>query len=269
MIRVLGKLVGAGVGFALASNPVGAILGIIVGHAVDQRMAEVAARRKNPIGNDTTSHRQAIYASGTVVLGAKLSKVSGQVTRTKIDAFKRIFKVQKADEVRIGKMFDHARRSAEGFEPHAFSLAQAYVSQPAVLEEILCGLMQVAAADGPMGVAEADFLRSIAFTFNFSPDDFQRLVARAGVRIPSAEKTREARREIRRDSAIDPYAVLELNDKASNDDVKNAYRNLIRKHHPDRLTAEGASAELIAIATEKMKRINIAYDTVCKMREIK
>ena len=33
--------------------------------------------------------------------------------------------------------------------------------------------------------------------------------------------------------------------------------------------AEGMPPEFVASATEKMKRINAAYDTVCKMRGFK
>jgi DnaJ-domain-containing protein 1 len=33
--------------------------------------------------------------------------------------------------------------------------------------------------------------------------------------------------------------------------------------------AQGVPPEFIATATEKMKRINVAYDTLCKIRDIK
>jgi DnaJ like chaperone protein len=240
MARVFGKLIGAMLGLA-AAGPLGVVLG--------QRSA---------------------LNNGVIILGAKMAKADGQVTRAKIDAFKRAFHIRPEDEGRVGRLFDNARRSVEGFEPYAFTLAQTFVNQPAMLEDILSGLFQIAAADSnAISPIEADFLRSVAFTFNFGPEDFARIAARTGVRMPTAEQTREARREVKRDNAGDPFLVLGVTGTASNDAVKTAYRNLIRKHHPDKLVAAGLHPDQIAVANEKMKRINAAYDTICRMRGIK
>jgi DnaJ like chaperone protein len=272
MARIWGKVIGGMAGFAFGGGPFGMALGILAGHAYDERRlpgldvwAQLGAKRGSHSGNP----QQQAFTNGVIVLGAKMAKVDGRVTRAKIDAFKRAFQIKPEDEARVGRLFDSACRSVEGFEPYAFSLAQTFVSHPGVLEEILSGLFLVADADGGVSPAEADFLRSVAFTFNFSPEDFRRIAARTGVRLPSEKETREHRHEVKRDSASDPYMILGLTDKASNGDVKTAYRALIRKHHPDKLIAEGMPPEFIATANEKMKRINVAYDTVCKIRGIK
>jgi len=55
--------------------------------------------------------------------------------------------------------------------------------------------------------------------------------------------------------ARDPYSVLGLTSSASNDEVKNAYRKLAKKYHPD-LNPDSKEAE------QKMKEINEAYDTI-------
>lgn len=265
-VRVLGKIIGGVLGFAAGGGPFGAIVGIVAGHAYDQRSVEFNANLKAQKSNA----QQQAFTNGVIVLGAKMAKADGRVTRAKIQAFKRAFQISPGDEARVGRIFDQARRSADGFEPYAFSLAQTFISHPAVLEEILSGLFLIAAAEGnAVSVAEADFLRSVAFTFNFSPEDFLRIAARTGVRMPSPEQTRQAHQEIKRDSANDPYMILGITDKATNDEIKAAYRNLIRKHHPDKLIAEGLPPEFIATANEKMKRINVAYDTVCRLRDIK
>lgn len=266
-MRVLGKIVGGVLGFAGGGGPAGAIFGMIIGHAYDMRILNQTQRQG---GFDKNTQQQQAFTTGVIVLGAKMAKAGGRVTRAKIDAFKKAFRITPSEEARVGRMFDQARKSAEGYEPYAFSLAQTFLNHPAVLEEILSGLFLVAAADdNTVSPAEADFLRSVAFTFNFSPEDFMRIAARTGVRLPTAEQTREARREVRRDGASDPYMVLGITDKATNEEIKAAYRNLIRKHHPDKLIAEGMPPEFIATANEKMKRINVSYDTICKMRDIK
>ena len=274
MPRVWGKVVGGLLGFAVAGGPLGAMLGFAVGHAYDERRGlggGIPWVEPNPKKGFFRGGAQlSAFTTGVIVLGAKMAKVDGRVTRAKIDAFKKAFQIRPEDEARVGRMFDQARKSVEGFEPYAFSLAQTFVSHPAVLEEVLSGLFLIAAADdNGISPAEADFLRSVAFTFNFTPEDFMRIAARTGVRLPSSEETRQARRETARDSASDPFMVLGINDTTSNDDIKTAYRNLIRNHHPDKLIAEGMPPEFIATANEKMKRINVAYDSICKMRGIK
>ena len=61
----------------------------------------------------------------------------------------------------------------------------------------------------------------------------------------------------------DPYKVLGVSPSASDEEVKNAYRNLARKYHPDNYV----NNPLADLAQEKMKEINEAYDTIQKMRK--
>ncbi len=50
------------------------------------------------------------------------------------------------------------------------------------------------------------------------------------------------------------YDTLEVNENASNDEIKKAYRRLARKYHPD--INKDAGAE------EKFKEINAAYEVL-------
>lgn len=60
----------------------------------------------------------------------------------------------------------------------------------------------------------------------------------------------------------DPYNVLGVPPTATDEQVKSAYRELARKYHPDSYQ----NNPLADLASEKMKEINDAYDTVMKMR---
>ena len=60
----------------------------------------------------------------------------------------------------------------------------------------------------------------------------------------------------------DPYQVLGVSRDASDEEIKRAYRELARKYHPDNYTKDNPLADL---ATEKMKEINEAYDTIRDM----
>ncbi len=61
----------------------------------------------------------------------------------------------------------------------------------------------------------------------------------------------------------DPYSVLGVSPSASDDEVKRAYRELARKYHPDNYHDN----PLADLASEKMKEINEAYDTITRGRE--
>ncbi len=60
-----------------------------------------------------------------------------------------------------------------------------------------------------------------------------------------------------------PYKVLGISPNATDTEVKNAYRALARKYHPDNYTADNPLADL---ATEKMKEINEAYEQIQRER---
>ncbi|MBQ7152904.1 MAG: J domain-containing protein [Clostridia bacterium] len=63
----------------------------------------------------------------------------------------------------------------------------------------------------------------------------------------------------------DPYQILGVSPTASDEEVKKAYRDLVRKYHPDRYQ----DSDMAALAGEKMKEINAAYEEIQKARAAK
>lgn len=59
-------------------------------------------------------------------------------------------------------------------------------------------------------------------------------------------------------AVTDPYKVLGVSPDASEEEVKSAYRQLVKKYHPDNY----ADSPLADLANEKMQEVNDAYDTV-------
>ena len=68
-------------------------------------------------------------------------------------------------------------------------------------------------------------------------------------------------------SINDAYDILGVEDKASDEEVKKAYRTMAVKHHPDNAARLGEEA--LRQATETMKQINAAWETVKEARKIK
>ena len=60
----------------------------------------------------------------------------------------------------------------------------------------------------------------------------------------------------------DPYSVLGVSHNATDEEVKKAYRELVRKYHPDNYHDNPLSD----LAEEKMKEVNEAYTSVMQMR---
>lgn len=58
----------------------------------------------------------------------------------------------------------------------------------------------------------------------------------------------------------DPYSVLGVSQSASEEEIKKAYRELVRKYHPDNYH----NNPLSDLAQEKMKEINQAYESITK-----
>ncbi|SBV99774.1 DnaJ-like protein DjlA [uncultured Alphaproteobacteria bacterium] len=261
-MSIWGKIIGGMAGFSLG-GPLGALLGAAIGHAVDKRIASGEAHTLPPWMDAGAAHteqqRQVAFTLAVIGLAAKMAKVDGVVTRAEIDAFKRLFQIPQHDMAKVGAMFDQARQTADGFEPYALQIAQLFHDSPAVLEELLHALFLIAQADGDLHPSEAAFLARVAQIFGFSPAHFETIRARA--RAGGASGARPA--------GEDPYAVLGLARSATDQEIKDTYRRLIRENHPDLLIAKGMPPELVANANATMAAINAAFEDIKRQRGLK
>src|SRR5439155_15387300 len=126
----------------------------------------------------------------------------GPVVRAEIDAFKRQFRIPPESMRDIGRLFDQARDSSEGFEPYAQQLGETFADNRGLLEDVLAALFALARADKPLTVAEEAMLRKVHRLFGL--DNLAWEQARGGTSRAHPSATAE-----------DPYLVLGLTRSAT------------------------------------------------------
>lgn len=251
-MSIWGKVIGSFAGFALG-GPLGAFIGGVAGHAVDKiREEQSLAELEGGQEGLAAGAKQVAFTVAVIVLGAKMAKVDGAVSRAEVEAFKQVFHVPPNEMRNVGRIFDMAKQDARGFEPYARQVAWMFRNEPAVLEELLAGLFHIAKADGEVRASELAYLREVAGIFGLDVRSFERVHA---MFVGPDES--------------DPFEVLGVSRGASNEEIKSTYRQLIRENHPDTLVAKGMPQEFIDIANERMAAINGAYDKIEKQRGIK
>jgi DnaJ like chaperone protein len=240
---------------------IGALLAGIVGHASSLKHDDRTERQaSNQIDLDSLlDTRRVAFSTAIIVLAAKLSKVDGRVNQDEIQAFRRIFDISDDDVGSVAAVYNEAKRSPDGFEPSARRVAAVFGTERAMLEELLCGLFEVAVADGAIDEEELRFLREVGSIFGFGPFQFEAIRARYMF-------SQQAGRPGRIGADPDHYAALGLTRDAADEEIRQTWLALVREHHPDRLIARGLPLEFVAKANQHLAAINAAYDRIAAER---
>ena len=249
-----GKLLGGIAGFA-TGGPVGAMIGAALGHAADGGGLPKFSLGESPLNPARLAAllggKQQLFAVGVVVLSAKLAKVDGPVVREEIDAFKRQFRIPPESVRDIGRLFDQARDSTEGWEPYARQLGASFADNRGLLEDVLSALFAIARADKPLNGAEQAMLQQVHGLFGLDRLAWDGATGSTARAAPGGD---------------DPYAVLGVTRATSDEELRRAWLRLIRENHPDLLASKGVTPDFIARAGEKVARVNAAWDRIKRER---
>jgi DnaJ like chaperone protein len=270
-----GKIIGGTAGF-FVGGPYGAVIGAALGHAADSGSMDAIRRPFEHSGGHGAGRvagmlgrREDVFAVTVTVLAAKLCKCDGPVNRAEIDSFKRHFRIPPASARGIGRLFDKARDSSEAFEPYARQLAEAFSDTRGVLEQVLVSLFAIARSDGPLHPSEREYLRRVHARFGLDRMIWERYAGEGNshARGGGSGGAGAGGRWVRADDD-DPYETLGVARTASPDELRTAWKKLMRENHPDSLASRGVPADFIKRASEKVARINAAWDVIKRERSL-
>jgi DnaJ like chaperone protein len=197
-------------------------------------------------GTTTPPEKSVAFTIGMIALSAKMAKADGTVTKDEVAAFGQVFQVPEKDRPAVARVFDLAKQDTAGFDSYARQVAALFPAGSDMLENVLDGLFHIAKADGAVHPDEVTFLAHIADVFGFDAKAFRRITARHVL------------------LADDPYEILGVASDMPYEDIRKAHRKLVRELHPDKHVASGMPQELVLIATERLARINEAFDRIKK-----
>ncbi len=187
----------------------------------------------------------AIFSIALIALSAKMAKADGIVTDDEVEAFSDFFTYPPEEASKVQMIYSLAQEDVAGFDMYARQVGDLFRDEPVVLEDVLDCMFYVALADGVLHPNEMDLLRQAAAAFHLSKAVWRRVKASH----IGADKE-------------DPYAVLGLPDDVSEEELKNAFRGLVKENHPDTLIARGVPENLVKISERRMAAINAAYEMV-------
>jgi len=248
-----GKVIGGALGFMMG-GPLGALLGSALGHQFDGGMA----RGGGGIGARLERTQAAFFTATFSVMG-HIAKADGRVSQHEIQAARSLMEQMRLDEAQKQAAIELFQKGKEAGFPLDDVLTQFKSEchrQTTLLRMFFEIQVQAAMADGRMDPAESQVLRHVGRALGFDSAQIEQLIQF----VSGASGGQRASAKVQ--PVSEAYKVLGVSPKASDDEIKKAYRRLTNQHHPDKLVAKGMPEEMIKIANEKTQEIRKAWERI-------
>jgi len=240
----------------------GALLGLFIGSVID-RVRALGQGALNPMQN---ALRQTIFLEAVFVSMGKLAKADGRVSEDEIAHVEQFMQ-------KLGMTPEHRRQAIIWFkqgaapdfdiEPACRKFMAACGGTHNLKEMLLIYLIVMALADGHYHPAEEKLLTDIAGYLGYGPEAFKRLLDMV------VNQTHFAGGQANTGAALeDAYKALGVSKDNTDAEIKRAYRKLMSQYHPDKLMGQGMPDDMIKMATEQAKDIQLAYDLIKKERNL-
>jgi len=276
-MRWTGKAVGALLGFATGLGPVGAVIGLVIGHAYDEKMSQDDDRP----AADLPTVRVVFFRTAFEVMG-HVAKSDGRVSEQEIAAARQIFRQFQLDEEQTREAIEYFNRGKQpdfGLERALARLTNACGGRHDLLRVFLEVQMRAALLGNGMQGRARVLLGRIAQALGISGLEFAHLEALLRLQGYGAAHA-QARGGYagggpghapppRVDPLREAYEVLEVGPEASDAEIKRAYRRLMSQNHPDKLVSRGLPESMLELAKQKTQTIQAAYERVREARGIR
>ncbi len=245
------KLIAGGlVGFVMG-GPIGAILGVGAGYLIDEISKGNTGGSTFQRGPQSAYQRTATrndFTLSFVVLVADVMKADGKILRSELDfvkeRFVKMFGIDGAREA-TRLLGDIIKQNIPVVDVSRQIKANMDYASRLELIHLLFG---IEAADGVVYANELDGIYQNAASMGISQAEWNAIKAMFVSDLHWA------------------YKVLELDPKATDDEIKKAYRKMAVKFHPDKVAHLGE--EYQNQAKEKFQKVNEAYEELKKMRNL-
>lgn len=251
----------------------GALFGFFLGHMADRFLAGITG-----VGTTKKAFFEALFSS----LG-HLSKADGQVTRTEIHMVEMLMQrmqITGEERQRAIRFFNQGKQDGFDLESALHPFVQYSVVRQDLRQMFMEILVEAAFTSGTISQEEHAVLLRIAAALRIPSHVFAAMLQARGVGTGGYSQRRRGYRGNSRSqggyrpgktigSLDQAYAQLGLTRKASDTEVKKAYRKLVSQYHPDKLISRGLPEEMMSIAKTRVREINTAYDQIKQTRGFK
>jgi DnaJ like chaperone protein len=253
MVNITGRFFGTLVGW-LFYRFEGAIAGFLLGTLYDELV-----KARNPDKSETDD--EATYTGNTpdfnhilISLSAAVMKSDGKTTRSELNYVKEFFIRQfGVEQTKQDLLFLREALKHQVPLDRICLVARARMNYQTRVQ-LLHYLFGIAHADGTYSHSEASVLNRIALLLQINQEDYVRINSMFGGGVPPKAPPATNR----------SYELLEIQQSATDDEVKKAYRQMALKYHPDRVTHLGEEAR--KSAEEKFKKVQEAYEAIKRDR---
>lgn len=262
-----GKIIGGFLGM-FKGGLSGAVIGALLGHMVDRFIAGITG-----VGNTQKAFFSALFSA----LG-HLSKADGQVTEAEIRMVETLMKrmqISGEERQRAIRHFNRGKEADFDLDAALHPFVQLSVVRHDLRQMFMEILVEAAFSSGGISNQEHAVLLKVARALRIPGHLFTAMLnARgpAGAYGPGDTRRRGGGRRAASGGTVtidQAYAKLGLTSKASDHEIKKAYRKLISQYHPDKLVSRGLPEEMMEMAKIRVREINTAYDQVKQARGFK
>jgi len=259
-----GKVVGGVLGM-LTLGPLGAAVGVILGHQFDANAALDMRQRPRL---DAGAIGDLFFRTTFRVMG-HIAKADGRVSEQEIEAARAVMSELRLSPAQVRAAiaeFTLGKQSGFAFDAALDELTRACAGRPDLLRVFVEIQMRAALGGNNLGAPARHLMQRLASRLGISLIELAHI--EAVVRIRRGGSTQGQPHGGAAQQLEEAYRVLEVPAAAGDDEIVKAYRRQLSRHHPDKLKANGLPESMIEHAKQRTQQIIQAYEVVRERRGI-